>query len=351
MKIKMKQSIFSIMTMVLIAFVSCQSNDRTANSGVQHFRKMRFSETSFDKFAGLRPLTAEQAESINNYKFTYDDDGRLVSLEYCRGDELLNGSSTGAPKIEITYEGNKEIHRYYDINGQQIMRGGYYTAQYELDDEGVREHLRFLDKDGNPVENFLGIASYDWEVLANGQVKENRYNLDGEETVMSEFCPFYELRFNYNDDGFVTMMANYQGDTMYNCTVENCGDIGVSYFSFDYNDEGDMTTFTVESLSGQLSNLYWGWARTENNYDQYGNLVERVQYDQDNEPLGGMTVPVTQMAYDEHGAVVEQKNMDINRNLINDPRSGIAVRKYTYNESGHPVDTLSYNADMELASL
>jgi hypothetical protein len=141
-------------------------------------------------------------------------------------------------------------------------------------------------------------------------------------------------------------MANYQGDTMYNCTVENCGDIGVSYFAFQYNDAGDLTEFTVSSLSGQLSNLYWGWAKFENKYNENGYVVERIMYDQDNEPLGGMSVPVTQMVYDEHGAVVERKFMDPSRNLMDHPRNGIAVSKYVYDPSGHPKDTLNFNAQM-----
>ncbi|MEZ4999713.1 MAG: hypothetical protein R2744_03225 [Bacteroidales bacterium] len=47
---------------------------------------------------------------------------------------------------------------------------------------------------------------------------------------MNPFCPFYELRFEYDDNGFVTRMSNYQADTLYNCTAENCGDIGSLIF-------------------------------------------------------------------------------------------------------------------------
>jgi len=231
-------------------------------------------------------------------------------------------------------------------NGESTTWSGVTTAVYELDEYGSRKGLQFLDKEGNPTENRNGIAWFEWNILPTEQIRENRYNLKGEETVLNEFCPFYELRFTYDNEGWVTNMANYQGDTMYNCTVENCGDIGVSYFSFAYNDAGDLTSFTVSSLTGQLSNLYWGWARFENKYDENGNNIENVMYDQDDEPLAGMSVPVTQMVYDERGLLLERKNMDINRNLINHPQSGVSVLKYAYNESGHPSDTLRFNSDM-----
>jgi YD repeat-containing protein len=334
------------MSLVIMALAACQSSDEATDSGIQYYRKIKFSETPFDMYEGLHPITAKESRDVNHYRFTYDDMGRLVELQYARGEELLDGSSTGSPRISISYEDNMEIHHFYNRQGEPRSYAGYFRAEYELDPEGVRKHLSFYDRQGNPVENRNGIARYDWERLITGQVKENRYNMEGEETVMNEFCPFYELRFDYDQDGFVTRMANYQGDTMYSCTVENCGDIGVSYFRFDYNDAGDITHFTVENLNGQLSNLYWGWARFENTYDEQGNLIERVMYDQDDEPLGGMSVPVTQMVYDDHGSVVERKYMDIDRQLINNPQTGVSIEKYIYDELGHPVDTLRFDAGM-----
>ena len=60
-----------------------------------------------------------------------------------------------------------------------------------------------------------------------------------------------------------------------------------------------------------------------------------------------MSVPVVQRTYDEHGSVVEMAVMNIDRELINDPRSGVAVTRYNYNELGHPADTIRFNANME----
>ncbi|KKK98164.1 hypothetical protein LCGC14_2645500 [marine sediment metagenome] len=334
------------MVFTLLIMFACQSADKTADTGVKYYRHLKFSETPFDQIDGLHSITADQAEDINHYKFSHDEDGRVISIEYCRGDQLLNGSRTGASMIKISYEVDKELHNYFDMKGEPRDRSGYHTAEYLLDKEGVRRELRFLDSEGNPVENRNDIAWFEWEILANDQLKENRFNLEGEETVLNEFCPFYELRFTYDENGFPMNMANYQGDTMYNCTVENCGDIGVSYFAFEYNDAGDMTQFTVSHLNGQLSNLYWGWAKFQNKYDEHGNVVERFTFDQDNEPFGGMNVPVTQTVYDDHGAVVELKSMDPERNLMDHPRSGIAVTKFTYDEAGHPKDTLKFNSAM-----
>ena len=69
-------------------------------------------------------------------------------------------------------------------------------------------------------------------------------------------------------------------------------------------------------------------------------------FEQDDEPLGGMSVPVTQTVYDEHGSVVEKKFMDMNRQLINDPNSGVSVEKYIYDELGHRKNTLKFDASL-----
>jgi len=176
-------------------------------------------------------------------------------------------------------------------------------------------------------------------------VRELRYNLAGEETVMNPFCPFYELRFTYNDDGYVTRMANYMEDTLYNCTAENCGDIGVSYFVFTPNQYGDIEKFEVFNVFGQMSNLYWGWSKRVSKFDENGYVLETAYFDQDDEYLAGKNVPVTQYKYDEHGALVETVNMDKDRNIINHPDTGVAITEYKYDDTGNRVETLSYNKD------
>ena len=171
------------------------------------------------------------------------------------------------------------------------------------------------------------------------------YNLANEEVVMNPFCPFYELRFSYNDKGYMTRMANYKADTLYNCTAENCGDIGVSYFTFSPNDKGDVEKFSVFNVFGQMSNLYWGWSKRVTRFDKNGYPLEVEIYDQDDELVGGKLVPIEQSTYDSHGALVESKNLDSKRNLFNDPGNGVAVTEYKYDNMGNRTETLYFDKD------
>lgn len=322
------------------------SDKKDAKPGVEYYRSLQFSETPYDIEKGVHPLTANDAKSINNYKFTFDDSGRLISVDFNRNNILLEYSSMGAARITYEYKDNKQIRRYFNKNNEQIESAGVFTAEYTLDGKGTRTALKFYGKDGAPVENRNNIHSWTWSILPDGMVKEQRYNLANVEVVMNQFCPFFELRFSYNDKGYVTRMANYMGDTLYNCTAENCGDIGVSYFTFTPDENGDILKFEVFNVIGQMSNLYWGWSKFERKFDENGNVLEVAFFDQDNEYLGGKNVPVIQNVYDEHGAVVEVKNMDKNKNLINDPNSGVAITQHKYDEAGNRTETLKYNKDM-----
>jgi YD repeat-containing protein len=348
MKLRNTALLLGMAALIIACMQACNQAPakKSIKSGTVYYRSLLFSETPYDLERGARELTAEEASDFNSYKFTYDDTGRLLSVEFVRGDEPLGYSSMGgAAKITYTYSDNKQIKHFFDENGQPIESGGVFTYEYTLDEKGTRTGLKFFDKEGQPVENRNKIHSWVWVVLDDGMVQEKRYNLANEETIMNQFCPFYELRFSYNDKGYVTRMANYMGDTLYNCTAENCGDIGVSYFEFEPNEFGDNLSFSVYNASGQMSNLYWGWSRRVSKFDENGYVLETAVFDQDNEYVGGKSVPVTQYTYDSHGALTEARNMDKDRNIINSPENGVAITEFKYDEKGNRTETLRYDKD------
>jgi hypothetical protein len=347
-------TLFVVTVVTGISLTGCagRGGQKNADSPVEYYRGVLFSETPFDTERGTHKITADDARSINNYRFTHDNSERLVSVEFMRNDTLLSYSSMGgAAKIVYEYKDNKQVKSFYNKKNERIESSGVYSAEYTLDDKGARTGLRFFGKNGEPVEDRDKIHSYTWSVLPDGMVRELRYNLAGVETIMNPFCPFYELRFSYDENGHVTRMANYMADTLYNCTAENCGDIGVSYFTFESNEEGDVERFSVYNVTGQMSNLYWGWSRRETKYDENGYVLETVYFDQDNEYVGGNSIPVTQYSYDIHGAVLEVKSMDKERNLMNDPESGIAVTEYKYDDFGNRVTTMKFSKDGETAKI
>lgn len=337
--------LFTVMAITGI-FTAC-SGGKNIHSGLEYYRNLQFSETPYDIEKGTHRLNDNEAKTVNSYKFTYDNAGRLLSVEFVRNNILLDYSSLGgAAKIVYDYTGNKQTKHYFNKDNEPVEPSGVYAAEYSLNEKGIRTGLKFFGKNGEPVENRNKIHSYVWSVLDDGMVRELRYNLANKETVMNPNCPFYELRFSYNDKGYLVRMANFMGDTLYNCTAENCGDIGVSYFAFESNNDGDVESFAVYNVFGQMSNLYSGWSKRISKFDKNGYPEEVVLYDQDNEFVAGKLVPVTQYVYDEHGAVIEVKSLDKNRNPVENPSTGVSVIKYKYDEVGNRVETLRFNKEL-----
>ena len=92
-----------------------------------------------------------------------------------------------------------------------------------------------------------------------------------------------------------------------------------------------------------MSNLYSGWSKRLNKFDDNGYVIETAVFDQDNEYVAGNSVPIRQYKYDKHGAVIEMTNMDPDRNVIENPGSGVAVTAYKYDEKGHRIETLRFD--------
>ena len=335
----------AVLAIVLFACNQKPKQVESVQDNVSYFRHIKFSETSWDLERGTHELSAEEAKTINNYKFTSNAKKQLLSVEYNRNGVLLDYSSLGAAKITYTYEGDKQIKHFFNEKGEQIKNGGAYAFEFTLDPTGMRTAMRFLDENGQPTENRNNIHNYAWKELEDGMIQELRYNLAGEEVVMNPFCPFYELRFTYDANGYLVRMANYEADTLYDCTEENCGDIGVSYFLFENTKDGDVELFSVHNTGGQLSNLFGGWAKRVNVVDENGYMLETTQYDQDDELLSGKRLPITTSVFDEHGAIIKRISMDKDKNVQNDPNSGVAIVEYKYDESGRRVETLQLDKD------
>jgi YD repeat-containing protein len=337
-----------------IAGCAGKGGQKGDQSVVEYYRGLQFSETPYDLERGSHQLTEAESKTVNNYRFTYDGQGRLLSVEFMRGDSLLAYSSMGgAAKIVYEYSDNRQVKSFYNKKSERIESSGVYSAEYTLDEQW-RERTglsNFSEKRDSQLRTGTAFTPMSGVYFPDGMVRELRYNLAGVETVMNPFCPFFELRFTYNDKGYLTRMANYMADTLYNCTAENCGDIGVSYFLFEPNEFGDIESFAVFNVTGQMSNLYSGWSKRISKYDGNGYPVEIAYFDQDDEYLSGNRVPVTQYVYDDHGSVLEIRNMDKDRNVINNPETGVAITAYKYDEIGNRIETLRYDRDRNPVAL
>jgi hypothetical protein len=338
---------FFIAVIFVTGLYSCRSKENKfrLHQGVEYYRHIKFSESPYDIETGTYPISPEEAATINNYKFTYDDNGRLASVEYGRGDQRFDYSSmNGVAKVVYEYNGNMQTKFFYNNSSEPVELDGIFAWEYALDNEGNRVQMMFLGRDGSMIEDNNGIHFWNWTRLPDGTIKETRGNLKDEEVVLSSLYPFYELRFTYDENGYITRMANFRNDSLYNCTAESCGEGGVAYFTFSPDESGNVGKIEIFNKEGQRS-THLGWSQCVLKYDKDGNVTQRSFLDVNDEPVTGEQMPVIMYDYDEHGALTEIRNYGAVEELKNNPLTGAAITRYTYDDAGRLKSTHFYDSE------
>ena len=86
----MKFNRFILLAIIGLALNACNQSPakKDADGTIKYYRGIQFSETPWDTEKGTHPLTSEEAKTINNYKFTYNEKAQLVSVEFNRNNVL-----------------------------------------------------------------------------------------------------------------------------------------------------------------------------------------------------------------------------------------------------------------------
>jgi hypothetical protein len=343
----MKSSIIAIILISVALISGCRDkrSHQSRHSGIEYYAGLQWSETPYDTENGIHRLDPEKIKNINCYRFTYDEKGLIQSVEFMRNNILLNYSLMDeAAKIVFRYDGSMQTKLFYNAKGEPMEQDGIFAIQYALDAKGNRVQLMYLARDGSMINNNKGIHYYNWKILQDGSVKENRFNLEGQEIALNSYCSFLELRFSYDNKGFLTRMTNFRNDTLVNCRGSS-GESAVGYLTFTTDEAGNVLKTESFSAAGQPSELPSGWAKRIFKYDENGYKTECSFYNKNNELLNTGYVPVIKYSYDDHGAITEIKCFDSDNQPANDPLTGAALIKYTYDEEGRRTDTTYFDRD------
>ena len=183
---------------------------------------------------------------------------------------------------------------------------GIWGMEYELDSMGRRISVRYLNNDGTPCANKVGVSSY-----------KNKYN---EEGILCEIgC--------YNLDGELTLNEFYWAI----CRCKN--DINENKITKSYYGVNDSLCYHKN-----------GYAKAICKYDSRGNPIEVSYYGVDNNlcySKDGYSKEVVK--YDSIGHPIEVAYYDINNGLCLNKRIGYAKVIANYNEDGNLIGTILYD--------
>ena len=245
-----------------------------AGEDVDTYRHIMFRETPFAPYRGIHPVDADTAAGVAHYAFEHDDTGRVTRISRRIGDTVI-GDNGGwdsfiwfAPDVRIRYDGNREIHTYYDRHGERVAaHGNVYSARYTLDDDGRRTALAFFDAEGQPSQSEWNIHRYEWRIDEDGHVRETRFDLDGEMQPLRPDFEFFEVVLEYDAAGQIAFIRNLGLDGV---PANNASGAGIDRITYDL--DGNFIRWQVydrdgRPVEGNGPNVHLG----EHLYDADGN--------------------------------------------------------------------------------
>jgi hypothetical protein len=284
----------------------------------RYFYHLPFQESPYEALTGIHQTTQIKANLRNHYRFGYDTQNRIVELAFMRGGLLVANTTSdnffvGNARIAIAYTDGKETWAYYNYKNERVKFGPVYAAEYTLDEKGNRISLEFYDEKGEKTENSWGIAKYVWEKLEQNIIKEQRFNSKGEQARIRPRFDFYEVRMEFDKNGFISTLSNYgkTGELTDNNT-------GVAYDKLTYNSKGDFLGWRVFNKNNQaVVGNYPLTAGGNHYYNEYGDNLKTETFDLE----GKLKMATWGNAYDEKtysadGNVSEYKMFDQNKNMI-----------------------------------
>ncbi len=333
-----------------------------------HFRHIMFRESPYAPYRGIHPIDADTSSNVQHYEFSYDKSNRLIRISQKFGDDLVPAFGTWdsfiwfAAEVRITYQDNKELHSYYNIEGQRTAaHGNVWEAVYELNEAGQRVALSFYGKNNDPVASEWNIHRYEWRPSDDGHVFEKRFNLKGEQEQLRPELAFHEVKLEYDQDGKLMFMRNYG---LNHELINNPSGAAIDRITYDL--AGNFIRWQVYdkdsmAVEGNRPMVHMG----EHLYDVYGNKIGMRGFDR-----SGNRIPFSWGAmmhrtwYDDRGIrqsyqltnseddfdvhiiydysedlshQVSLKSVDQKGALKNDPRlRGAAEVRYELNEEGQP---------------
>jgi hypothetical protein len=268
-----------------------QSNNSTVKVYYRHLNQNHM--TPYIDYEGRYRISANEAENVNHYCFTYKNH-RLASIEETGTDyswimhPLL---FIGSKNIKFTYSPGKRIARYYDEQGTPAPNyKGVYMEETLYNKKGQKTNLKYYDYKGHPMEGVWNISEYKW-IYKDSLVIEYRKNLKGDLVDVSPYFPFRISGFCI--DLVQHCITHYDLDK--NLHIINSPE-GIAYYEDKENVEGDQLYWEYYDSLRTMKHPY-GYDRGVNQYDKKGNL-ERINF-----YVGEKLVSYRAFTYDSKGSI------------------------------------------------
>jgi len=200
---------------------------------------------------GLYQISQVTAEDVAHYKFSYDEEGRVVEIinshPDTRGEHPL--SDLGVHRVSIHYAENTESRTYFDTEDKPVRNlRKVFKEVYTYDADGFKSGLSFYDEDDKRIESGWNVATYKWS-SSDSMVLERRYDLNGKPQVLAPFFTLGSTLIEYNEQGLIVGQFN----------VDENGQViahesGMASYHDIHDTEGNVVLILYRDIKGRLIN-------------------------------------------------------------------------------------------------
>ena len=343
----------------------------SASGGEAWYRSLDID--AYENLVGRYPVDSDEAESINAYRFLFDDAGRVKSVEYRKTGRALADPRFGVHRIEITYEESFIHRRFTDDRGVPMPDdSGVWAQRLSLDDSGHVIGVFHYDRFGNVIPNRDGVSHRLWELDKFGRRSVERY-FAASGARIADGRGVSELHYRWDEAHRLVGLGYFDPE---GAPVEAVGE-GVHAYRWRRGAYGDalreerFDRFGAPVLAADGSAaVEWdreprGLAMVERRlglrnealadvegaavyryaYDDAGNLVGQTHFDDKDRPTADIAGVVTySWIHHEQGNELEQLNLDGEGKLTED-EAGMASYRWEYDTRGLMVSSQSFGID------
>lgn len=270
--------------------------------------------------AGKLLFKMDYDESLKTVTFRQNDEyGTEMNLRanttdrFNQGTQLIEGKSR-ISRYLLNYDEDGLLTQQLYVGLQNVPAGdqdNIYGLRFKYDSKGRKIEEQFLGADGAPTSNGIGLSITKYKYDENDDWCEVTYlNIEGNPSHDGNNCSLVKIKSDEWGNRIKETYHTIDGDNSIRT------DMGVSGFTYLYDNNGHCTSITTIGLDGNPMSCRYGYA-------------------------------ILEYTYDENGYESQNKFLDTNRNPASLTSEGDSYTRVDIknNEKGLPIEYIFYDED------
>lgn len=263
-------------------------------------------------------------------KYEYDKNGFVSNISYYDANDELSPVDNGIASVSYSCDdkGNILVTKYLGLDGNlRANSSGYAGIVETVDSVGNVVEFRTYGTDWTPCLNSEGSSGRKSEYNKLGLISKV-VNIGIDDNPMPDMNGHYMIEYTYDTKANLSRKAflDYDGRNLF------LDSDGVAGYDYNYDDFGNITEKVSFDDKAKICDSKEGICRVSNTYDDNCNLIKVRLFDSGGRLIQG--VAGHNYAYDERGNIIEEMAVDEKETLA----KGTFFKKYSYDNHDNVVE-------------